>query len=90
MDSVVLETNLGDVQLELYWDHAPRVCFLLLTQHSAQIYGEILLDMQKLRRTCETRVLQRSRVPSYHLCMFISRHSVHKPFCTPDGSNRIL
>ncbi|EDR03308.1 uncharacterized protein LACBIDRAFT_191564 [Laccaria bicolor S238N-H82] len=26
MDSVVLETNLGDVQLELYWDHAPRTC----------------------------------------------------------------
>ena len=25
MDSVVLETSLGDVQLELYWDHAPRV-----------------------------------------------------------------
>ena len=88
MDSVVLETNLGEVQLELYWDHAPRVCFFLLTRHSTQIYGEILLDMQKLRRTCETRVLQRSRVPSYHLC--ISRHSVHKPFCTPDGSYRIL
>ncbi|KAJ7286411.1 cyclophilin-like domain-containing protein [Mycena rebaudengoi] len=25
-DSVVLETSLGDVQLELYWDHAPRTC----------------------------------------------------------------
>ncbi len=24
-DSVVLETNLGHIQLELYWDHAPRV-----------------------------------------------------------------
>ncbi|KAG1782369.1 cyclophilin-like domain-containing protein [Suillus placidus] len=26
MDSVVLETSLGDVQLELYWNHAPRTC----------------------------------------------------------------
>jgi len=26
MESVVLETSLGDVQLELYWDHAPRTC----------------------------------------------------------------
>ncbi len=25
MDSVVLETSVGDVQLELYWDHAPKV-----------------------------------------------------------------
>ena len=25
-ESVVLETNMGDIQLELYWDHAPRVC----------------------------------------------------------------
>ncbi|KAI6005438.1 cyclophilin-like domain-containing protein [Pisolithus albus] len=25
-ESVVLETSLGDVQIELYWDHAPRTC----------------------------------------------------------------
>ena len=87
MDSVVLETNLGDVQLELYWGHAPRVCFFLLTRHSTQIYGEILLDMQKLRRTCETRLLQRSRIPSYHLSMFKSHQYV--PF-TYNGSIRIL
>ncbi|KAJ7811606.1 cyclophilin-like protein [Mycena olivaceomarginata] len=24
--SVILETSLGDVQFELYWDHAPRTC----------------------------------------------------------------
>ena len=24
-ESVVLETSLGEVQLELYWDHAPKV-----------------------------------------------------------------
>ncbi|KAJ7578467.1 cyclophilin-like domain-containing protein [Mycena floridula] len=25
-DSVVLETSLGDIQLELYWNHAPKSC----------------------------------------------------------------
>ena len=25
LKSVVLETSMGDVQLELYWKHAPRV-----------------------------------------------------------------
>ncbi|KAL5511345.1 CYP1 [Sanghuangporus vaninii] len=25
-DSVVLETSMGDIQLELYWDHAPKTC----------------------------------------------------------------
>lgn len=25
MESVVIETSMGDIQLELYWDHAPRV-----------------------------------------------------------------
>lgn len=29
MESVVLETSLGDIQLELYWDHAPKVSLLL-------------------------------------------------------------
>ena len=27
-ESVVLETNLGNIQLELYWNHAPRVRLL--------------------------------------------------------------
>ncbi|GBE81870.1 cyclophilin-like domain-containing protein [Sparassis latifolia] len=26
MESVVLETSMGDIQLELYWNHAPRTC----------------------------------------------------------------
>ncbi|KAG9310052.1 cyclophilin-like domain-containing protein [Chiua virens] len=26
MDSVVLETSMGDIQLELYWDHAHKTC----------------------------------------------------------------
>ena len=25
-ESVILETSLGNIQLELYWEHAPRVC----------------------------------------------------------------
>ncbi|KAF9261414.1 hypothetical protein L218DRAFT_930921 [Marasmius fiardii PR-910] len=25
-DSVVFETSLGDIQFELYWDHAPKTC----------------------------------------------------------------
>ena len=27
-ESVVLETSLGNIHLELYWDHAPRVRLL--------------------------------------------------------------
>ncbi|KAF9242097.1 cyclophilin-like domain-containing protein [Melanogaster broomeanus] len=26
MESVVLETSMGDIQLELYWEHAPKTC----------------------------------------------------------------
>jgi hypothetical protein len=29
LSSVVLETSLGDIQLELYWQHAPRVSIAL-------------------------------------------------------------
>lgn len=29
-DSVVLETSMGDIQLELYWIHAPKVHIMLL------------------------------------------------------------
>jgi peptidyl-prolyl cis-trans isomerase-like 1 len=25
MESVILETSMGDIQLELYWNHAPKV-----------------------------------------------------------------
>jgi cyclophilin family peptidyl-prolyl cis-trans isomerase len=25
MESVILETNMGEIKLELYWNHAPRV-----------------------------------------------------------------
>lgn len=30
-ESVVIETSVGDIQLELYWDHAPKVCISIMT-----------------------------------------------------------
>ena len=37
-ESVVLETSLGNIQLELYWDHAPRVCSaILITSKTSSI-----------------------------------------------------
>lgn len=30
--SVVLETSMGDIQLELYWDHAPRVRIVYMSR----------------------------------------------------------
>ena len=33
-ESVVLETSMGDVQLELYWDHAPKVIVIFLPTQS--------------------------------------------------------
>ncbi|KAI6124789.1 cyclophilin-like domain-containing protein [Pisolithus croceorrhizus] len=48
-ESVVLETSLGDVQLELYWDHAPRTCknFAELTKrgyYNGVIFHRIIAD----------------------------------------------
>lgn len=50
MESVVLETSLGDIQLELYWDHAPKVSILY---HSAEKLTRTLrrivrIDLQEL------------------------------------------
>ena len=46
--SVVLETSLGDVQLELYWDHAPRA------SGHAFIFREYSLDAYNyLLQTCK-------------------------------------
>ncbi|KAG6370060.1 cyclophilin-like domain-containing protein [Boletus reticuloceps] len=49
MDSVVLETSLGDIQLELYWDHAPKTCknFAELTKkgyYNSVIFHRIIAD----------------------------------------------
>ena len=68
MESVVIETSMGDIQLELYWDHAPRV------GRSIRLFGMSRLphgrsrpiDMQEFCRACKTRLLQRSRLPPYH------------------------
>ncbi|KAI6131917.1 cyclophilin-like domain-containing protein [Pisolithus croceorrhizus] len=48
-ESVVLETSLGDVQLELYWEHAPRTCknFAELTKrgyYNGVIFHRIIAD----------------------------------------------
>lgn len=32
MESVVLETNMGEIRLEIYWDHAPKVCLIQFFQ----------------------------------------------------------
>ena len=63
-ESVVLETSLGDVQLELYWNHAPKVRYY--SQVSFIRYAKIVVDLSKLCRTSETGLLQWRRVPSYH------------------------
>lgn len=47
MDSVVLETSLGDIQLELYWNHAPKVCSLCGTRLQGVHNFEI--DMPEFR-----------------------------------------
>ncbi|KAN0076815.1 Cyclophilin-like domain containing protein [Tylopilus felleus] len=49
MDSVVLETNMGDIQLELYWDHAPKTCknFTELTKkgyYNGVLFHRIIAD----------------------------------------------
>ncbi len=35
-ESVVIETSLGDVQFELYWDHAPKVSAFIVSCRLAQ------------------------------------------------------
>ena len=49
MESVVLETSLGDIQLELYWNHAPRVSmcyyfqdFVLNVPQTCQNFAELV------------------------------------------------
>ena len=38
-DSVVLETSMGDVQLELYWDHAPKV--IVFSSHFFSFFNSV-------------------------------------------------
>jgi len=49
MESVVLKTNLGNFELELYWNHAPVTCknFVELTKHgyyNGVIFHRIIAD----------------------------------------------
>ncbi|TEB32687.1 hypothetical protein FA13DRAFT_1731181 [Coprinellus micaceus] len=49
MESVVLETSMGDIQLELYWNHAPKTCknFLELAKrgyYNGVIFHRIIAD----------------------------------------------
>lgn len=67
MDSVVLETSLGDVQLELYWEHAPRVSQLPIPSVTDPLHSPT--DVQELCRTGATRVLQWCRISSRYCRM---------------------
>lgn len=80
MDSVVLETSLGDIQLELYWNHAPRVSFsqwyvLLLWLNWSRYF---ILDMSKLCWARKTRLLQWRRLSSNYRCESSSCKCVYK------------
>jgi hypothetical protein len=64
-ESVVLETSLGNIQLELYWDHAPRVClerpFLSTRPTTTTPLIEPPIPSPDLRQLCtagQTRILQ--------------------------------
>ena len=69
-DSVVLETNLGNIQLELYWDHAPKVCPMssisCVSKDSSHFQ---LADLRKLRTVDKAWLLQRRDIPSNYRCM---------------------
>ena len=63
-ESVVLETSLGNIQLELYWDHAPRVC-LSVSQSSLIDQPLGCSDLRKLRAVGEAWLLQRPGIPPH-------------------------
>lgn len=65
-ESVILETSLGDIQLELYWNHAPKVCYYNYSKIAELIRP---IDLQKLLRAHETRVLQWRDIPPHHIRM---------------------
>lgn len=47
MTSVVLETSLGEITFELYWDHAPKVHTLVLLEYGPSL----LIEMYRHART---------------------------------------
>lgn len=78
MESVVLETSLGDIQLELYWDHAPKAGpspTSLLVQADTECLACLPIDLQKLCRARETWLLQWCNLPPYHPRMSPCSHT---------------
>jgi peptidyl-prolyl cis-trans isomerase-like 1 len=65
LESVVLETSLGNIQLELYWDHAPRVCPLSFASGRPKHFRR-MADMRELRTIGKTWILQWRNIPSNH------------------------
>lgn len=71
-DSVVLETSMGDVQLELYWEHAPKAISVglgSLTCAGLTPGLEFVLqttDMQEFCRASAKGLLQRHGLPQNH------------------------
>jgi hypothetical protein len=64
-ESVVLETSLGNIQLELYWDHAPRVCLgASIVHHFIERRNFFFLDLRELCTAGQARILQRRDIPS--------------------------
>jgi hypothetical protein len=68
-ESVVLETSLGNIQLELYWDHAPRVRRLLYLDPGRIYNRQHVSHSADLRELCtagKARILQRRDISSNH------------------------
>ncbi|KAF8830993.1 hypothetical protein HHX47_DHR1000119 [Lentinula edodes] len=70
-ESVVFETSLGDIQLELYWNHAPKVPSPPLIPSLS--YSSV--DVQKLRGAVQTRILQWSDFSPNNICESKSGYS---------------
>ncbi len=72
MESVVIETSMGDIQLELYWDHAPRVGLSIRSSMSIRSphRRSCAIDMQEFFGARKTWLLQRGRLPPYRRCEF--------------------
>ncbi|KAJ7461650.1 hypothetical protein FB451DRAFT_486501 [Mycena latifolia] len=53
-DSVILETSLGNIQLKLYWDHAPRL-IVHLTFGIAMSFGHARISPISRRGVLQRR-----------------------------------
>jgi hypothetical protein len=59
---------MGDITLELYWKHAPKVSIsdLRATDADPRVLSVYHLDLQELCGTGEKRLLQWGFIPSHH------------------------